>query len=392
VEIMGCQHEMLGEALAGYIKTGIPLIGYDGNMLKPAGWGDDIGIYYFIPKIAHALGIPLDQSIHLFFISLISISLLMGILGIFLCFKRWIIRCLGVVELMFLAYRFFTQGAIYNIPSSIIIAIIPLFLYFAKGRNLSLSFVIFLSWTGIVIGVGNSLRIHAGIGVLVFMAIILLCYLQISRKQKIVLVILVAVSVLAPRVYFGHVLSQRDVYLTKSNPTYEPVPTHHVVWHSIYIGFGFLDNEYGIRYKDEIAIERVRLISPKTTYLSKKYETMLRKEVFSFIKKHPLFVVRTIFAKFGVICLYLLIFANLGLIAVSLHRKLWQLEIAFWSAIIFYSLFGFLAVPDERYLTGLIAFATLYGIFSINEMVEYITWEQILTLLHWDRGKSRCAG
>jgi hypothetical protein len=55
-------------------------------------------------------------------------------------------------------------------------------------------------------------------------------------------------------------------------------------------------------------------------------------------------------------------------------------------------LFGFLAVPDERYLTGLIAFATLYGIFSINEMVEYITWEQILTLLHWDRGKSRCAG
>jgi len=293
---------------------------------------------------------------------------------------------------MLLAYRFFSQGAIYNIPSSITIAIIPLFLYFAKGRKLSLPFVFFLSWAGVVIGVGNYLRVHAGTGVLIFMAIILLCYLQISRKQKIGLVILVAVTVLAPMVYFDHVLSQRDAYLRKNNPTYERVPTRHVLWHSIYIGFGFLNNEYGIRCKDEIVIERVRLISPETIYLSKKYETILKKEVFSFITRHPLFVARTIFAKFGVICLSILIFANVGLIAVALHRKCWQVEIAFWSAIIFNSLFGVLVIPEERYLTGLITFATLYGIFSINETMECVTWGQIITLLHWNRGRSRCVG
>ena len=181
--------------------------------------------------------------------------------------------------------------------------------------------------------------------------------------------------------YFNQLLNQKDNYLRRNNPAYERVLREHPFWHSVYIGFGFLNNDYGIKYKDEVAIEKVRSISPKTTYLSEEYEAILKEQVLKLIKTKPLFVLRTIFAKFGVISLYLLIFANVGLIAVYFHRKCWPLETAFWGAMIFNSLFGVLVIPDERYLTGFITFATLYGIISIEEAIEHIPWGRFGALL-----------
>jgi len=387
MNIMPCVYQMLHEALSGYQKTGIPLIAYDGNALKPAGVGDDIGIYYFIPKIAHTFGISIDQSINVFFISVILVSFSLGLIGSFLYIKRPLIKWLGIVEIMLLAYgSYFFVGGIYIILSSITIAIIPLFLYLTKRRKLGLPLIIFLLLAGLAIGVAHYLRSHAGTGVLIFMTIILLFYLQISWKQKIVLIMLVVISVLTPMIYFDKLLNRRGAYLTNYNPGYERVPRRHVLWHSIYIGFGFLNNEYGIKYQDEVAIEKVRSISPKALYLSEEYETILRKEIFKLIKNHPLFAAQTVFAKFGAIILYLFIFSNVGLIAVILHRKSWQLETAFWSAMVCNSLFGIFTIPDYRYLMGLIAFATLYGIFSINETIEHIRWGRIIALLHWNRG------
>jgi hypothetical protein len=389
MEVMQCQYQLLCEALSGYEKTGIPLVSWDGNILKPAGLGDDIGLYYFIPKIVHALGISIDQSINVLFVSVFLVSFSLGIIGTFLFLKDHVIKWLGFVEIILLAYgSYFFVGGIYIILSSITIAIIPLFLYLTKRRKLGLLLVIFLLLAGLAIGVAHHLRSHAGTGVLIFMTIILLFYLQISWKQKIVLIMLVVISVLTPIIYFDKLLDRRDAYLTNYNSGYERVLRRHVLWHSIYIGFGFLNNEYGIRNKDEVAIGKVRSISPKALYLSEEYETILRKEIFKLIRNHPLFAAQTVFAKFGAITLYLFIFSNVGLIAVILHRKSWQLETAFWSAMVFNSLFGIFTIPDYRYLMGLIAFATLYGIMSIDETIEHVTWEQVAALLRRGGEKS----
>jgi len=390
MEVMQCQHQLLREALSGYEKTGIPLVSYDGNVLKPAGIGDDIGLYYFIPKISHVLGISLDQSINVIFISLIFVSLTLGIIGSFLYFRKRAIKWLGAVELILLALGSYFVSGIYIFLLSIPIAIIPLFLYFAQQRKVSSIFIIFLFLAGLAIGVAHHFRIHAGTGVLIFMAIILLFSNQIHWKKKIILILLLIISVSTPIIYFDKIMKQRDIYLAKNNSNYEPFTRGHVFWHSVYIGFGFLSNEYGIKYKDEIAIEKVRSISPKTSYLSQGYEAVLRKEVLSLIKKHPLFATQTIFAKLGVIILYFLIFSNVGVIAVVLHRKNWQLEIAFFSAMMFNSFFGIIAIPDYRYLMGFLAFATLYGVISIDDAIEHVAWKKIITIMHHGREKSRC--
>jgi len=371
MEVMPCQYQLLHEALSGYLKTGIPLVAYDGSVLKPAGVGDDIGIYYFIPKITYTLGISIDQCLKMFFVSIILVSLFLGIFGYFLLIKKPGTRWVGIVEVIVLACgSYFHLEGVYIILFSITIAIIPLFLYLSKGQRFSLSFAIFLLLSGLAIGVANYLRSHAGTGVLIFMVMILVFYVRIKWKQKLFLLMLLITTVLTSIIYFETLMNRRDVYLTNHDPSYKSAPRRHVLWHSAYIGFGFLNNEYGIKYKDEVAMEKVCSIAPKTTYLSQDYEEILRHEVFKLIEAHPLFTVQTMFAKLGVILFYLLLFGNVGLIAVALRKIEWPLQIAFGSAMIFNSLFGIIATPDYRYLMGFISFATLWGIITFDEAIR----------------------
>jgi hypothetical protein len=389
MEIMQTQYLNLSEALAGYVKTGVPLIAYHGTTLKPAGLGDDIGIYYFIPKIAYSFGISINQSLNIFFSSMILISLCLGIIGCYILLNKTWIKWLGIAEMTLLAcMSYFYLETVYFTLFSIPLAIIPLFLSFSKHQKLGVTFKIFLVFSGLAIGIANHLRSHAGTGVLIFLLIILLFYLQSHWKQKIILMTLVFIGFLSPILYFDMLLDRRDMYLTNYYPNYESAPRRHVFWHSVYIGFGYLNNEYGIKYKDEVAIEKVHSISPQTAYVSKEYEEILRAEIYKLIKTHPLFAAQTIFAKFGVIFFYLLIFGNVGLIAIFRVNKNWYFEIAFWSAMTFNSFFGILATPDYRYLMGFIAFATLYGIISIDEAIESTAWRKMITVLQHGREKS----
>lgn len=380
MEIMACQYQFLQEALHGYEKTGISLIAYDGKVFKPAGLGDDVGIYDFLPKLAHGMGISIDQSINLFLGGMFTVSFCLGIIGLFLLLKKWNVRILALANLMFLAFVSFMAGGIYIALSSATIAVVPLFLYFVKRGKPDRMFMLFNLITGIGLGLAHHVRIHSGTGVIIFMVIVLL-YLQIHWKRKAILLMLIVIGVSIPAIYFDRLLEQRDAYLKKTYSTFERPPRQHVFWHSVYIGFGFLGNEYGIRYKDEVAIKKVRSVSPKAAYLSEEYEMILKKEVYKLIKAHPLFTATTIFAKLGVICLYLFAFANVGLIAVAFHVKSWRLEVAFWSAMMFNSLFGILVVPDYRYLMGFLAFAALYGIMSLNQTVEQGGFRRMRALL-----------
>jgi len=386
MNIMPSQYEKLAEALSGYEKTGIPLIAYDGNMFKPAGLGDDIGLYYILPKIIHTFGISVDQAIQVFLTGVIFLSLVFGIIGCLLLFKRWALRFLGVVELILIAYLSLKIGGIYTILSSVPILIIPLFLYFSERHKNHPFFIIFLLFAGVVIGISHYLRNHSGTGVLIFIAVILFFYLKIQWKHKIILGMLFAIAIFAPMFYFEQLLDRADLYLKNKSYASEKYSGRHPFWHSVYIGFGFLNNEYVATYKDEVAIEKVRSISPKTAFLSHEYERILRNEVALLIKEHPLFVARTLFAKIGVVSLYFIVFANIALVAAGLNKREWRLEIAFFCALTFNSLFGLLVIPDTHYLLGFISFTTLYGLVSINQSIESRSWLRLRELCFIRRG------
>lgn len=374
MEISPGRYQELVNAIEGLKKTGMPLVGNHGTTLKPVGITDDIGIYYFIPKIADILHLTPAQSINTFFGGVLIISMLLGIIGCLMMFKKWLQRAVALMGVVFLAIFSYWVGTVYLVAASVVMAVIPLFLSLCFQKNKGfLRIFIFLS--GIIAGTAGYIRSQSGTGILIFMIVIVFFYLQLIWKEKFTLIFLMLVGVLIPIFFFNIIIDNRDAYLSSHHYQSDHLRRNHPFWHSVYIGFGYLNNKYGIQYVDKCGQEMVKSKSPDTIYLSPQYEMILRKEVFKLLKNDPLFVTETIFAKMGVIAFYLLVFGNFGLLRNFFFPGNLSFELAFWSAISFYSLNGILVVPQPNYLSGFVAFVVIYGIININYMIAQPRWQ-----------------
>ena len=97
-----------------------------------------------------------------------------------------------------------------------------------------------------------------------------------------------------------------------------------------------------------------------------EYERILRNEYFKFIVAHPFFFIKTIFAKSGVIFMYFILFANIGFILSFFYKPSKDLIIISVIGLFFNALFGIIVLPEYQYLCGFIVFATMFGIFNID--------------------------
>jgi hypothetical protein len=168
--------------------------------------------------------------------------------------------------------------------------------------------------------------------------------------------------------------------------TNQPANQEYVFWHHVYIGFGYLNNPLGIKYKDEMAIDKVHSISPDTEIYSKEYQEILKEEVFKLIQSQKYFVFHTVFSKIGVMLFFFIYSANLGLIAAYYYPKKRALESAFLVAILFSTAPGILVMPYRRYILGYMALSIFYGLVSLNEAVEQGALSRIKAgLLSWKK-------
>lgn len=367
--MMEIRYESLHQTLAGLEKTKIQLIGYDGSHFHPAGYSDDGGIYYFIPKIAHAFNIPIDSAMMVFYFGWNLTALSLGVLGSLLLFKTWTEKIIALIALALLSIIVFTHGYVYVFQASAVVATIPLFLYFRKANRASAGFVVFCVLAGAWLGVSNHLRSYAGVGPSIFICIVLAYSIRASWKNKGILAGAAVIGFMIPTLYANYLLEQRNDYLAAHESIswkYAPYP----FWHNIYIGFGYLDNDLGIRYADGVANAKVLSVAPGTQYLSQEYVDILRNEVFKLFTEHTYFVLKTIAAKGWKMALLFLMYANIGVLAALAYPKGRALDLAFLFGMLFQTSFGFLVIPKDSYLLGFIAFATLYGVVSINAALD----------------------
>ena len=367
--IMESRYTTLCQSLEVLKKTGVPLLIEGDTGVKPF-LGDDLGSYYFILKLSEFFNISIDLSVFLFYGGLIAISLILGIIGFYLLFKKPICRDITLLGLFLLTLVSFNIWDVYVAFFFASVSIVPLFLYFSKNKSMSNYFFVLIFFSGIVISLANYIRSHSGTSVFVFITFIILFNERILFKRKCLLLIILIIGFLIPFLFSSSILKSRDNYLRKINPTYQLQATRHTFWHTIYCGLGFLNNKYGIEWLDEYAFNKAHSKSPQVTPYSKEYENIIKKEVLNLIKKDFFFIIETIFAKLGVILFYVLIFANFGLLARFFYPQKWYIELAFILAFGFNLLFGILAIPRPECLLGLFSFSTLYGIMSINKAIE----------------------
>lgn len=363
MSIMQCRYTDLQYALAGYEKTGAQLVSFDGIKTFFSGMSDDIGLYYFVPKIVRLLHCSLDQAINFFFYGMVIGACLIGIAGFFAYTTSWLSRLFATVYLiLFSCYSCVGMTDNYLVFAVLATAVIPWALYFMKRNKADYKAVLFFGFVGIAAGYAHYIRSYSG-GAVVLFLIMSILFMAVCWWRRALLLGVLLGGLLVSRFHMDLLLEVRKQHV---DPAYQQFEPNHVVWHSIYAGFGFLNNDLGIKWDDTTVIEHAHQIDAQVIYPSAPYEVVVRSMVVDLIKHHPWFVVQTIFAKFGVMLLYLFLFANIGLLLAFLYRKPWHIDFMFFIALAFNSIFGFIALPGRFYLLGMLTCAVLYCIVSVE--------------------------
>jgi hypothetical protein len=368
VQVSPSRYEGLTEAVHGYETTGVPLVAYDGQTYKPSGFSDDVGMYDFIPRIAHSLGLSLDQAIDVFFIGIVLASLAAGLLGAFRCFRSWWAKGWAAVMLVVVAFECFGYGSVYIVPPCLAMAVVPWFLSYLRDDRFERGFLLFGFLGGVLLGAGQVVRAQSATPILLFMGCALILDRGRSWVQRAGVLALIVAGFLVPLTYFHTLLDRRDAWLAERQPGYVQPLKQHPKWHSIYIGLGYLPNDLGIVYRDDVATAKVYELDPDSGYLTPRYESVLRGEVARIARERPGFVVRTVLAKLWAMGGHLLLFANVGLLAAAWRPKPRSIEIAFWLALGVSALPGVLVMPYSKYVMGFVAVAALYGVASVGAL------------------------
>ena len=67
---------------------------------------------------------------------------------------------------------------------------------------------------------------------------------------------------------------------------YQP-PYSHGIWHSAYLGLGYLENKWGIEWNDKVGFDHARRYDPTALYPNPKHYTVMRKLYFKYLREEP---------------------------------------------------------------------------------------------------------
>ena len=368
MNLMGSRLIHLIATMAGYQKTGVSLIEFDGNSILPSITGDDIGIYVLIPRIACFFSLAIEQTIALFFNSLLIVPALVALTFFCFLYKKCSQKFVALSGVLLLTLFSRAIGDVYLAYTASLLMIIPCTLYFFDRQKWDTIFVALCLYVGIVASFMQYIRAFSGGAALLFFLFFLFLEKNMTRMRKILCMCSFFIGLAIPRYYFESAYNTSVLYAQKVGVADKVGERKHALWHAVYVGFGLLHfkNHDEIAYDDSCAQKKVESIDPSIAYCSAAYDEILKNEVINLIKHQFVFVLLTLFAKLGVLIYFLLKFANIGLIAAFFYPKSWVIELAFFCGLIFNSLFVFIAMPIHEYALGFIACATLYGIVSIN--------------------------
>jgi hypothetical protein len=250
----------------------------------PVGLADDLGAFVYLPELGHRTGTD-DPRILLkwSFIALFSLLLLVYPL-VFYELLGSVLAALAAPLLLLYGFRFMYDTDIYWITGWVILLCLPLvMLVYKRWNRWSIAWLALLM---LVASFASSIRVNAGLPVLLAAIIVVL----LREKRWLVRIgtaaLLVAVSLSISSLVMGRINAQRWDALAKPELR-SAFSSHHVVWHAMYVGLGYLPNKYGIRWNDQLGFERAERENPGVVLLSKDYDRTMRHLYFRVLEDDP---------------------------------------------------------------------------------------------------------
>jgi hypothetical protein len=360
-KLMPSRYMQIVEAARGYHCSGSVMVAFNGDNYLQAGMNDDAGIVELIPLLASCTGMSLADTFDLTEFVVISSGILIGYAGFWRLYPdRWA-RWFGTVVFLCIGLAEAIVADAYTFQTSPLIAGIPWVLYFAltsqnRALNVSAALLAFCaSWCSWV---------RSGT-TLICMAFLITLFICRYRLQKILLpLMLIILGCVVPMLFIRGLLARRDQLLATLGDT-TTTRNSHLLWHTIYIGLGFIPNSVVPEYKDRVAVEKVRSIDPRVPFGSEEYERILKHEVWNLAKQRPLLLLENLAAKVGVLLLSASILLFPARRALFFEREVLWLDAAFVSAIAMSAMNVIVAVPRPRYL---LTFLCLTGLYSSVKM------------------------
>jgi hypothetical protein len=354
LRLMPTRYVELRRAARGLSCSGVPLVAFDGLRYRPAAWTDDPGLFFFVPELARAMRVDLVTATDVLLIGVVLLASGFGLLGFLRTVETKLGRRVGIVAFLLLTIVEVVAGDVYVMNAAPAIACVPWILYFVSRKKITTGMLVMFVVTGVLGETATLFRAHAGTGLLLFTLVVTAGLYQVKPAARVLLITLLLLGAAGPELLTRELYARRNVFLEHQPGAMLEAGQGHPFWHSVYIGLSYVRNSDVPEYRDEVAIAKVRALRPDAAYLSTEYEQVLKREVFNLAKRRPFLILANLFVKLVVVSFFCICAANVGLYA------------AFWLAIAFNGLYGILVLPNPKYLVGLIAFAALYGVYSIE--------------------------
>ena len=366
LRLMPSRYVELRQAARGLGCSGVALVGFDGLRYRPAAWTDDPGLYFFVPELARFFGLRLATATDVLLIGVVLLASAFGLLGFLRTAETKLGRRVGIVAFLLLTIVELVAGDVYIMSAAPAIACVPWILYFVPRKKITTGMLVMFAMTGMLGETATLFRAHAGTGLLLFTLVVTASLYQVKPAARVLLVTLLLLSAAGPGLLLRELYARRNVLLEHQAGAILESTQGHPFWHSIYIGLSYVKNSDVPAYLDQVASARVRSLRPEVTDYSPEYEQVLKQEIFKLAKRRPFLILANLFVKLVVVSLFCICSANVGLCAAKVAHNPTCLDLAFWLTIAFNGLYGILVLPNPKYLVGLIAFAALYGVYSIE--------------------------
>jgi hypothetical protein len=379
---------MLQQTLAGLENLHVPLVAIYQGKIVASGVMDDLGIYYFIPKLAQLTGLSLNTVIPYFFTGILLLSLALAFIGYCLLCKTFFGRFISLIVLADVYTIVAPYSDVYVAQAAVPLSIMPLFFYFlhsASSSRLAWSFTLFLFFAGVFIGTGNFVRSFAGTPVLLVMIFMLVFARKFAIKQKGTYLAILIIGAFISHFYYSSLVEARDKYLEAHIANYQVMVERHPLWWSAYIGLGYLDNPYKLKYNDSVAAATVKAINPNVDFISIEGQKILKQQYFKFIEEHPVFFINTVLSKASVLIQMTLLYLLVGLLCAILYPKDWIEEIGILLGIALTAAPGLLVIPNIAYVFGFIVFSIFFMLYGLIAAVNQGLLQDVFNIL---RGKN----
>jgi hypothetical protein len=360
--LMASRYGEMVQAARGYNCSGTVTVRFDGHHYLQTGRSDDPGLMELIPTLSHFIGMSLANTYDV----TIFVTILAGILGGYAGFWKLYpdpqLRSIGAAVFLCVGFAEAAVADEYVFQISPLIAGIPWLLYFALARKplaltMSAALLAFCcSWCSLV---------RAGT-IVICLTFLITMFLVRYRIQSPFVPFLLFVLACVPAVLFERsLIARRDTALANVGEA-ATAQNSRPLWHTVYIGLGFIPNSEVPEYRDEVARDKVRSIDPTVAYTSTQYEAILRHEVWSILKRKPMLVMGNLAAKAGITAILALILLYPARRLMFAEREVRWLDAAFVLTIAMSAMNVIVAVPRPRYLLTFLCLTFLYSSIKVS--------------------------